>query len=153
MTVPRTRTRTMTMMVRSLRGATSVTANTEPAILAATAEMVSAALAANSIQPDDIVSIIFTVTPDLDAAFPARAARELGLTAAPLLDMVSPSVPGALKGVVRMLLTWQTPAEQSPPMPIQHVYLGQTRQLRPDWSSAGESTASAATLTKDGEPE
>ncbi len=118
------------MAVRAIRGATSVPANAAEAIIAATRDMLQAALVANGIGPEDVVSIVFAVTTDLDAAFPARAAREgLGLVDVPLLDVVSPAVPGAVQRVVRMLLTCET---DLPRHAIHHVYLGDAQRLRPD---------------------
>jgi len=119
------------MHTRAVRGATSVSENSERAILDATSAMVSEALRDNRISPEDIVSIVFAVTKDLDAAFPARAARECGLTQVPLLDMVSPDVKGSMPGIVRMLLTFNTNMAQDS---VQHVYMGRAQALRPDLS-------------------
>jgi len=91
--------------------------------------MISAALDANGIAPGDIAAIMFAVTPDLDKAFPAAAARELGLTSVPLLDFVSPCVDGSMPRVVRMLLLWNTDRTQDQ---IRHVYMGEAQALRPD---------------------
>lgn len=124
------------MATRAIRGATSVPANTSDAIMAATRIMLQTALRANALGPEDLISIIFAVTPDLDAAFPARAVRELlGLVDVPLLDTVSPAVPGAMPRVVRMLLTCETPVPRSE---THHVYLGEARKLRPDLAGEPE---------------
>jgi chorismate mutase len=117
------------MGTRAVRGAVDVVENTEQEILGRTQEMLKEALAANSINPADIVSIVFVLTGDLNAAFPAKAARELGLTNVPLLDMVSPDVPGSMPRVVRMLMTWNTDVAQDA---VRHAYLGRTAALRPD---------------------
>jgi chorismate mutase len=96
--------------------------------------MVSAAMAANKLQPDAIISIIFVATSDLDAAFPARGARSLGLEDVALLDMVSPAVSGSMPRVIRMLLTCESPVARAD---VRHVYLGEARALRPDLAVNG----------------
>ncbi len=125
----------MTVALRGVRGATSVPANDESAIIESTRLMISAAMETNGIRAGEIAAILFTVTSDLDRAFPARAARELGLGSVPLLDFVSPQVPGDLPRLVRMLLLWNTDLEQDH---IQHVYLGEARSLRPDLAGPGQ---------------
>ncbi len=122
------------LAVRAIRGATSVPANTADAILSATRTLLETALRANGLQPADLVSIVFALTPDLDAAFAARAAREAGLVDVPLLDVVSPAVPGSMPRVVRMLLTCAT---ATPRDSIRHIYLGEARALRPDLAGPG----------------
>jgi len=84
---------------------------------------------ANHVAVADIASIVFTVTPDLTAAFPARAARELGWKHVPLLDAQEVPVPGSLPRCVRVLMLWNTARSQEE---IQHVYLRDARSLRPD---------------------
>lgn len=117
------------MMVRGVRGATTAGANSGPAIAEATAELLQAVVAANGIDPTDLAAAIFTLTPDLDAAFAAATARGLGWTRVPLLDMVAPAVAGALPRCIRVLLLWNTPRPQ---VDVVHVYLRGAQALRPD---------------------
>ncbi|MBI3915219.1 MAG: chorismate mutase [Chloroflexi bacterium] len=119
----------MSMSVRGLRGATTAHANTTDAILDATRELLAALVAANDLDAADLASVIFTVTPDLDAAFPARAARELGWTHVALLDALAPRVAGDLPRCIRVLMYWNTERVQSEIAP---VYLREARRLRPD---------------------
>jgi len=135
------------MAVRAIRGATSVSENSAAEILSRTRTMVQTAIQANGVAPEDIVSIVFVVTPDLDAVFPARAAREMGLAGVPLLDMVSPSVRGAMPRLVRMLLTWNTDRDQGS---LAHVYLGEAEALRPDLVE--RSRSSLGTAREGGDP-
>jgi len=120
--------------VRGVRGATSVPEHTRPAILAATRELLQGLQDRNGFVPDDLASILFTATPDLDAAFPAEAARELGWTQVPLMSAVEIGVPGAPPRIVRVLLHWNTTRG---PHEIHHLYLGEARRLRPDLAGAG----------------
>lgn len=120
----------MTICCRGVRGATTVAANTEAAILAATHELLTELVAANEIAVDELGSVIFTTTPDLDAVFPARAARQLGWHAVALLCTHEIETPRALARCIRVLLHWNTP---KPPSQIRHVYLHGARVLRPDW--------------------
>ena len=116
---------------RGIRGATTVEANTSEDILEATTDLLAALIRLNEIEPADVVSAVFTTTPELTAAFPALAARDLGWTEVPLLCAHEMNVPGALTGVVRILLhvnTARTPSE------IRHVYLREARALRPEWA-------------------
>ena len=117
------------MPTRAIRGATIAAANTEQAILAAARELLAWIAEANALAPDDLISILFTLTPDLDAAFPTRAARELGWTHVPLLDAQQPRVRGDLVRCLRVLLYCET---DRAPAQIQHIYLGETKILRPD---------------------
>src|SRR5437867_10611706 len=91
--------------IAAVRGAVSVASNTAENILDATARLLSALLEANRLDPDRIVSALFTATPDLDADFPAHAARRLGWRDVPLLCAREIAVPGAMPRVVRVLLT------------------------------------------------
>ena len=127
--------------VRGVRGATSVTDNTREAILSATRELLIGLRRANGFDPADLASIIFTATPDLTAAYPAEAARQLGWTMVPLLSAVEVDVPGALPRVVRVLIHWNTtvPADR-----IRHLYLGEARALRPDLAAGGAEPQTAA---------
>jgi prephenate dehydratase len=117
------------MPCRGIRGATTAAENSPDAILSATTELLQALGAANNLDPTDIASATFTVTPDLDAAFPAQAARQLGWTMVPLLDAVEIGVPGALPRCIRALIHWNT---ELPPYAIRHVYLRDAVRLRPD---------------------
>jgi len=98
-------------------------------ILAATRELLKAVVDANGIAPADIASIIFTTTPDLTAAFPARAARELGWTDTALLGTQEAHVSQGLDRCIRVLIHWNTNRRQDE---VIHVYLKGARQLRPD---------------------
>lgn len=117
------------MACRGIRGATTVEANTAEAILAATGELLAAMVEANGLAAEDIASAVFTVTADLDAAFPAQAARQLGWHQVPLLDALEIPVPGSLPRCVRVLLHWNTGRGQAE---IRHVYLRGAAGLRPD---------------------
>jgi chorismate mutase len=115
--------------VRAVRGATSVGADDRAEIVAATAELLQEVLARNDATPDDVVSVIFTATPDLTAAFPAAAARKVGMDDVPLLCASEIAVEGALPRCIRVMmhLTTERPREE-----LQHVYLGAARELRAD---------------------
>jgi chorismate mutase len=117
------------MSCRGIRGAIGVEANTSEAIFIATRELLEQILAANNVSIEDIVSVVFTATSDLDAAYPAHAARELGWVNVPLLCMQEMKVEGSIPRCIRMLLIWNT---SKPPDQIRHVYLGRAKELRPD---------------------
>jgi chorismate mutase len=118
------------MSLRGIRGATTAAHDQADEILSATQELLEAILQANpTLQPDEIASVIFTSTADLRAAFPARAARELGWQTVPLLDALEIPVPGGLPHCIRVLIHWNTELPQSA---IQHVYLREATGLRPD---------------------
>jgi chorismate mutase len=104
-------------------------ANDSASILAATQMLLQELVAANGIESEEIAAAFFTVTADLTAAFPARAARELGWTEVPLLDALEIPVPGSLARCIRVLLLWNTERPQSE---IVHVYQGEAVCLRPD---------------------
>ena len=116
----------------AIRGAVQAGANDADSILAATRELVSELMARNDLRPEDFVSVIFTCTDDLDAEFPAVAARELGFGQVPLLCNREMDVPGAMERVIRLLAHYHAPHEHSP----QHIYLGETMKLRADLHSA-----------------
>jgi chorismate mutase len=120
------------MRLFALRGATSVEANDSSAILAATEELMRQIMDRNAIGPDDVVSCIFTLTDDLDAEFPAVAARKLGFDRVPLLCAREVPVPGALGRVIRVLIHYYADEAHR----AQHVYLGEARALREDLESA-----------------
>ncbi len=122
------------MPVRGIRGATSCQENTQPEILAATRELLTEVLARNGLTDfSEIVSAIFTTTPDLNASFPAEAARELGMSQVPLLCASEIAVPTGLPRIIRVLLHVNTEKHQSE---ITHIYLNDARALRKDLSSA-----------------
>jgi chorismate mutase len=115
--------------MQGIRGATTVARNDASEILAATDELLQALIEANDLEPDDIVSALFTVTRDLDAAFPARAAEEYGWNIVALLHGTEIPVPGSLPRCIRLLVhayTSRTRAE------IKHCYLRGATVLRPD---------------------
>ena len=117
------------MLCRGVRGATTVETNTAETIREATAELLRALVEANDIEHDRVASIVFTTTMDLNAAFPAVAARELGWTDVALLNTHEMAVPGALPRCIRILLHLNT--ERSA-REIRHIYLRDARKLRPD---------------------
>lgn len=120
------------MRLRALRGAITVDANEKDAILDGTEELVRAVMERNSIAAEDMVSCIFTVTGDLDAAFPAEAARRLGLSAVPLLCAREIDVRDAVPRVIRLMLHCY--ADDG--APAQHVYLREAVALRRDLEAA-----------------
>jgi chorismate mutase len=120
------------MRLFALRGATTVDANESDAILAATEELMHEIMERNAIGPDDVVSCIFTVTDDLDAEFPAVAARRLGFDRVPLLCAREIPVPGALGQVIRVLIHYYADDGHR----ATHVYLREARALREDLESA-----------------
>jgi len=119
----------MTVICRAIRGAIGVEVNSEDAIMSAARELLERIVTANGLSVEDVASVVFTATPDLDAAYPARAARELGWTSTPLLCMQEMVVAGSMPRCIRVLVHWNTERE---PSQIQHVYLGRARVLRPD---------------------
>ncbi len=120
------------MRLFALRGANSVAANEADAILSATDELMRELMSRNALEPEAMVSCIFTLTDDLDAEFPAVAARRLGLHRVPLLCAREVPVPGSMPRVIRTLLHYYAPEDHDP----RHVYLGQARALRADLDSA-----------------
>ena len=122
------------MKVRGIRGAITVAENTSGAILEATSELLQEMIEANAIETDDIVSIFFTLTDDLDAEFPAVAARDLGMSEVPLLCSREVPVKGSIASCIRVLMQINTDKEQSR---IKHKYLRDARKLRPDLDDKG----------------
>ena len=114
---------------RGIRGATCAEDNTRESIITATRHLLEQMTAANNLTADDLASILFSATPDLNAAFPACAARQIGWLHVPLLCMQEIDVPGSLPRCIRVLAMWNTDRS---PEEIRHVYLGQARGLRPD---------------------
>lgn len=119
----------MTIYCRGIRGATTAHANTREAILEATRDLLERLIAANDLHPDDIGSVIFSTTPDLNAEFPAVAARELGWLDTALLCTHEMAVPGSLQRCVRVLIHWNTTRAASE---VVHVYIREARNLRPE---------------------
>ena len=117
------------MTVRAIRGAGQVEADDRDAILEATAELVTAVMNRNDLTPDDVISVLFTMTPDLTAEFPALAARKIGFHAVPLMCATEIPVPGAMPRVVRLMAHVDTDRPRSE---IQHVYLRGAAALRLD---------------------
>ncbi len=117
------------MPLRGIRGATTATANTREEILEATCELLEVLVRANCLREDDVASLYFTVTPDLNAAFPAAAARLMGWSQVALLDAVAPCIADDLPRCIRVLIHWNTDAAS---IEIQHVYLREAQRLRPD---------------------
>lgn len=114
---------------RGIRGATTVNENTAEAILAASRELLYILIRANNIEVNDVASIIFTTTRDLDATYPALAARQLGWYDAALLCGHEMEVPDSLERCIRILIHWNTPLA---PEELVHVYLHGAKKLRPD---------------------
>ena len=117
------------MGVRAIRGAITIENNTKQEIYDATEELLTEIIKSNEIQYDDIISIIFTVTKDITAGFPAYAARKMGFTNIPLMCSNEMDVPGSLKKCIRVLLHFNTEKSLDE---IKHVYLKGARVLRPD---------------------
>ena len=119
------------MWCRGVRGATTVEADDRDQILTSTRQLLALMIRLNDIRPEDVGSAIFTTTIDLNAEFPALAARQLGWTDVPLLCTHELHVPGSLPLCVRILVHWNTPKGQSE---IRHVYIKDAMRLRPDLS-------------------
>lgn len=119
----------MTMACRGVRGATTADANTSEAVLKATRELLALMIRLNDIHPEDVASAMFTTTRDLDAEFPALAARQLGWLNVALLCSYELSISGSLGKCVRILLHWNTEKTSEE---IVHVYIKGATRLRPD---------------------
>jgi chorismate mutase len=117
------------MAVRAIRGATQVAADDRDEVLSATRELVSTVLERNELSSEDLISILFTATPDLVSEFPALAARELGLGDVPLMCATEIAVPHALPRVLRLMAHVDTDRSRSE---VQHVYLRGAVALRRD---------------------
>ncbi len=129
------------MMVRGIRGATTVDSNSREGILEATRELLAAIVEANQIEHDHVASIIFTTTVDLNAEFPAVAAREAGWTDVALQCMHDMNVPGSLARCVRILMHVNTERSNSE---LQHIYLRGARRLRTDLVDRHQAAAGGA---------
>ncbi|WP_027630767.1 chorismate mutase [Ruminiclostridium cellobioparum] len=117
------------MLVRAIRGAITVPENTKEAILEGTRDLLAEIINNNEIKTSDLISIIFTMTSDLNAVFPAVAAREMGLNDVPLMCSNEIDVPGSLRSCVRVLIHINTDKAGSE---IKHIYLKGAAVLRPD---------------------
>ena len=117
------------LRLRGIRGATTCQENTEEAILAATRELLYTMIKANGIEPEDVASAHFTTTVDLNATYPALAARQLGWSDAALLCGHEMNVPHGLEKCIRILIHWHTTRRADE---ILHVYLHEAKGLRPD---------------------
>jgi chorismate mutase len=115
--------------VRAIRGAVQVDANESAAILGGTSELVTEVMARNQLTPADVISVVFSATTDLNAEFPALAARKLGFQDVPLLCCSEIAVPSAMPRVVRLMMHVETEAPRSA---MQHVYLRGAAALRLD---------------------
>ena len=118
--------------VVAVRGAVQAGENSSEAILSATEELMTEVISQNGLDPESMISAIFTTTADLDAEFPAAAARRMGLDEVPLMCAREIPVPGSMTRVIRVMLHANIPAGNSP----RHVYLGETRNLRADLNAA-----------------
>jgi chorismate mutase len=119
------------MPCRGIRGATTVEENTRDAILRCARQLLALMIRRNGIESQDVASAIFSVTPDLNAEFPALAARQLGWLDVPLLCTNEIAVPDSLPRCVRLLINWNTDRPQDA---IAHIYIKEARTLRPDLS-------------------
>jgi chorismate mutase len=122
------------MTIRGIRGATTVAADQPDLILQATRELLEAILEVNfEMRPEEVASVLFTVTDDLTSTFPAEGARQMGWGLVPMLCAREIPVPDSLPRVIRVLLHWNTEVPQSG---ITHVYLREAVKLRPDLAAA-----------------
>ena len=117
------------MAVRAVRGAVQISGNDRDEVLAGTTELVTEVMGRNELSTDDVISVLFTATPDLTAEFPALAARKLGFQEVPLLCASEIDVPGAMPRVVRLMMHVETTKPRSA---LQHVYLRGAAALRLD---------------------
>ena len=117
------------MAVRAVRGATQVDQDVRDQVLDATTELLTAVLERNDLRSEDLISVVFTATPDLHSEFPAYAARQMGITDVPLLCAAEIDVPGAMPRVLRLLAHVETALSRED---VRHVYLRGAAQLRTD---------------------
>ena len=130
-------------MTRGIRGAITASANDSRAIVAATDALLRAMIGANGIAAEDIAAVFFTTTPDLNAEFPAAAARALGWHKVPLLCSHEMNVPGRLPACVRVLMLVNTDKPQDA---VRHVYLEGAERLRPDLSGEHDPQTAGTTF-------
>ena len=117
------------MAVRAIRGAVQVDANESAAILEGTSQLVTQVMTRNQLSPADVISVMFSATADLNAEFPALAARKLGFQDVPLLCCAEIDVPGAMPRVIRLMMHVETALQRSA---VHHVYLRGATALRMD---------------------
>ena len=129
------------LLCRGIRGATTAASNTAEDILEATTEMMEILIRLNELEPEHVVSAVFTTSPDLNATFPAVAARALGWSDVPLMCAHEMNVPASLQKAIRVLLQINT---TKAPSEIRHVYLHGARQLRPEWAYEDDSVVTAS---------
>ena len=130
------------MSTRGVRGATVAAVNEAEAILAATRELLLAIRNANSsMQTEDLASILFTVSDELDAVYPAQAVHQLGWSGIPLICAREIPVPGGITNCIRVLIHWNTDLTQGE---ILHIYLKEASRLRPDWVQKAQMAAASA---------
>lgn len=120
------------MPCRGVRGATTADANNPEEILRATRQLLALMIRQNDIKPEDVCSAFFSTTTDLDAQFPALAARQLGWLDVALMCVHELDVPGSLRRCIRVLLHWNTDKQ---PDKIVHIYIKEAAGLRPDRSN------------------
>lgn len=120
----------MSMMVRGVRGATTATEDTPEAIWQATRELLEAVIEANGIEEEYVASAIFTTTPDLTAAYPAKAARDLGWHQTALMGCQEIAVPNGIPRCIRVLIHWNTTKKLGE---LRHIYMRGAEKLRPDF--------------------
>ena len=120
------------MYCRGVRGATTADDNSRESILTATQQLLALMIRRNDIKAEDVASVVFSTTGDIDAEFPALAARQLGWKDVPLICTKEIDVPGSLRKCIRILIHWNTDRTQSE---IAHVYIKAATQLRPDLSN------------------
>ena len=119
------------MATRGIRGATTVERNDRDDILRATRELLEVVVRLNGLRAEDVAAAWFTVTADLDAEFPALAAREIGWTEVPLMCGREIPVPGSLSRCIRLLIEWNT---SKPQRDVRHAFLHGAKELRPAWA-------------------
>jgi chorismate mutase len=117
------------MKFRGVRGATTVAEDSAEAIWSATRELLQLLIEANRMEEDDVASVIFTTTPDLTAAYPAKAARDMGWTQVALMGCQEMNVSGGLQRCIRVLIHWNTAKSNAE---LRHVFLREAVALRPD---------------------
>jgi len=122
-------------MIRGVRGAICATENSREAIFDATRRLIVRMLSANEIETENIASIFFTTSPDLNADYPAYVLREMGYLQIPLMCATEIDVPGGLPRVIRVLIHLNTDKKQSE---IRHLYLGEAARMRPDLNGGNE---------------
>lgn len=124
-------------MVRAIRGATTIDRNSTDEIYAATVELLKEMTTRNVLGKDDIISIIFSVTSDINAAFPAAAARQMGWTSTAMMCTYEIDVPGSLRKCIRVMMHIETEKENSE---LKYVYLREAKKLRPDITELNKQT-------------